>query len=181
MGEWLPTAARAQQGTNDVIAESLVLAYDMASAGIARAGLRNALRRHGASELRGHDAALVVSELVGNSLRHASPLADGTILVRWRYDGTSLTIEVTDGGGGEPVLRQAGIDAVSGRGLAVIDAVARRWGYRQEAEGTTVWAELRMAATSSAREVAASATRGHMQRPPQRHRDLSDGGDHLVR
>jgi len=164
-----------------VIAESLVLAFDMASAGVARAAVRNALRRHGMSELRGHDAALVVSEMVGNSLRHASPLSDGTLLVRWRYDDAELLIEVTDGGGGEPVLRQAALDAVSGRGLAVIDAVARRWGYRPDGDGTTVWAVLRMHPVARSRDVAASATRGHLQQPPHRHRDLSDGGEQLLR
>jgi anti-sigma regulatory factor (Ser/Thr protein kinase) len=101
------------------------------------------LWRQGISPDRCDDAALVVSELVGNALRHARPLADGTLRVAWVLDGHRLRVEVTDGGGATtPELRPAPElrMAVSGRGLAIVDALAEAWGSHSDRSGTTVWA-----------------------------------------
>ena len=101
------------------------------------------LHRQGISADRRDDAALIVSELVGNALRHGRPRADGTLLVSWILDGHRLRVEVTDGGGfTRPELRPATDNemAVSGRGLAIIDMLAEAWGSHSDATGTTVWA-----------------------------------------
>lgn len=42
-----------------------------------------------------------------------------------------------------PVLREAGPEGTSGRGLLLIDAVALRWGVEQGPYRKTVWCELR--------------------------------------
>ena len=123
-----------------------MLPFAPVSAAIARAAVSNRLSRQGVVARRGEDAALVVSELVGNSLRHARPRADGTLLVSWQLTDDEIIVEVTDGGSGEPVMQAPDLSAASGRGLVVIDALARRWGTRYDAEGTTVWAVLRMPA-----------------------------------
>jgi anti-sigma regulatory factor (Ser/Thr protein kinase) len=121
----------------------LVLPHELASAAVARRHVADMLQRQGVSPERCDDATLVVSELVGNALRHGRPRADGTLQVQWTLDGHRLRVEVTDGGGStEPQLsplaeRQM---AMSGRGLAIIDVIAEAWGSHSDDAGTTVWA-----------------------------------------
>ena len=121
----------------------LVLRHELASAAVARRHVTNMLRRQGVSPDRCDDAALIVSELVGNALRHGSPRADGTLQVEWTLDGHRLRIEVTDGGGStKPQLRPLAERrmAMSGRGLAIVDVIAEAWGSHSDDAGTTVWA-----------------------------------------
>jgi anti-sigma regulatory factor (Ser/Thr protein kinase) len=93
------------------------------------------------------DAVAVVAELVGNAIRHASPLPGDVIRVAWRVRaGVSrqqLEVRVTDGGAvNEPRQRTVGPDAVDGRGLAIVAALADRWGVERDGLGQSVWAEL---------------------------------------
>ena len=75
-----------------------------------------------------HDARLVATELVANSIRHASPLRNQTLLVRWRREGDDLVLSVCDGGGStEPQVVTATYDAERGRGLAIVEALSLRW------------------------------------------------------
>ena len=93
------------------------------------------------------DVMTVVAELVGNAVRHARPLPDGMIritcqLVPMRHSST-VRIRVTDGGSSDtPQLRSATPDALSGRGLAMVAALAKRWGVEALGTGRCVWAEL---------------------------------------
>jgi anti-sigma regulatory factor (Ser/Thr protein kinase) len=93
------------------------------------------------------DVVAVVAELVGNSVRHAHPLPGGVVRVAWRVhpDGDSDRIEVrvTDGGAGDsPRVRRVGPDSVDGRGLAIVAALADRWGVDRDGLGQCVWAEI---------------------------------------
>lgn len=147
--------------------ETLVLPFAPPSAAVARAAVANGLRRRGVVPMRSDDAALVVSELVGNSLRHADARPDGTLLVSWDLVDDEIVVEVTDGGTGEPVMQKAGAEAATGRGLVVIDALARRWGTRYDGGGTTVWAVLRLPAGMRRDGMAASGahSRDEVDRP----------------
>jgi len=121
----------------------LVLPHDLASAAAARRYVTEMLHRQGIAPDRCDDGALIVSELVGNALRHGRPRADGTLRVVWSLDGHRLRVEVTDGGGpSRPELRPAAQTrmAMSGRGLAIVDALAEAWGSHTDDDGTTVWA-----------------------------------------
>ena len=82
-------------------------------------------------------AKLVVSEFVNNAVLHG----EGGIRLRADLDEHRLVVEVIDGGSGfEHAVRKLPFSQVSGRGLAIVDAVSSRWGIQ---EGTThVWAEL---------------------------------------
>ena len=83
----------------------------------------------------------MLSELVANSVRHASPLADGELEVSWDMTGRGIELRVTDGGGAAgPELRAVGVDDVSGRGLTIVAKLAAAWGVESTALGTTVWA-----------------------------------------
>ncbi|HEY8473527.1 MAG TPA: ATP-binding protein [Natronosporangium sp.] len=95
------------------------------------------------------DTIAVLAELVGNAIRHAEPLPGGVVRVAWRLraeqDGSDVvTVRVTDGGApnGGPSLRAVGADAVDGRGLRIVVALADRWGIERDGLGQSVWAEL---------------------------------------
>jgi anti-sigma regulatory factor (Ser/Thr protein kinase) len=82
--------------------------------------------------------ALVVTELVTNSVKHAGAAPELTL----DWDGRVLRVEVYDEGEGRPVLRDPDVTSTSGRGLALVDAVADRWGVEDRRPGKVVWAEL---------------------------------------
>ena len=93
------------------------------------------------------DAELVVSELIGNAVRYARPLPGNVLRVAWEVAAGSLLLKVTDGGSSQsPHFRDAGPSDIRGRGLAIVDAVARKWGVDRYENGvgpvSTVWAEL---------------------------------------
>lgn len=97
-------------------------------------------------------AAVVVSELLGNAVRHAQELPEGGILLRWQVRGDVVVVEITDGGGPTRV-RPARPTAFSshGRGLRIVGALARDWGVREGPDGRrTVWASLDGTAARSA-------------------------------
>ncbi|WP_328780609.1 ATP-binding protein [Streptomyces canus] len=86
-------------------------------------------------------AALLVSELVTNALRHATgPI--GVRLVRPEAIDGVLLVEVSDPLPDPPRERVAALEDESGRGLQLVAYAARRWGTRPGATGKTVWFEL---------------------------------------
>jgi anti-sigma regulatory factor (Ser/Thr protein kinase) len=89
------------------------------------------------------DAALVLSELLSNAIRHARPLPGATVGVSWALSDGTLTVSVNDGGG--PTRPHAGHptpSSLGGRGLAIVEHLADAWGVRASARGVTVWAIL---------------------------------------
>lgn len=87
------------------------------------------------------DVALVLSELVANSVRHANPLAGGELEISWDMTADGVELRVTDGGGEvAPEPRAVGAEDVSGRGLSIVAKLAAAWGVESTALGTTVWA-----------------------------------------
>jgi anti-sigma regulatory factor (Ser/Thr protein kinase) len=107
---------------------SLNLPFSSESAGEVRRALASWLTHLGSNESVINDARLVVTELVGNAVRHASPLANGTVLVRWHHDADQLVLSVCDGGGdSSPVAEETELDSERGRGLVIVQALALRW------------------------------------------------------
>ncbi|MGH3355620.1 MAG: ATP-binding protein [Nocardioidaceae bacterium] len=119
------------------------LGFHGASVRAARDRLFSDLRKTGFPLARREDARAVVSELVANSLRHARPLDDGTITVGWRTRTGTLRLAVTDGGSNSvPAQREPDDMALGGRGLRIVQSLARDWGVESKSDSTTVWAEL---------------------------------------
>jgi hypothetical protein len=122
--------------------------------------MRADLLASGATDTVVDDAVLILSELLSNACRHAQPLSrDESVRASWNRDRDGeLTISVTDGGGPtRPLPATPSISARGGRGLAIVDALARDWGVREEfceitggirqsesesARGVTVWVVL---------------------------------------
>ncbi|WFE25581.1 ATP-binding protein [Solwaraspora sp. WMMD791] len=93
------------------------------------------------------DVMTVVAELVGNAVRHARPLPDGMIRITCqlmlREPDRTVRVQVTDGGSADaPRVRSATPEALNGRGLGIVAALAQRWGVAESAAGRCVWAEL---------------------------------------
>ncbi|MER6086073.1 ATP-binding protein, partial [Streptomyces sp. NPDC001833] len=79
---------------------------------------------------------LLVSELVGNVIRHArGPMR--LRLLRSRI----LTCEVYDGSLSTPRIRHATYTDEGGRGLQLVAALSRRWGARYLSDAKCIWTE----------------------------------------
>jgi two-component sensor histidine kinase len=86
-------------------------------------------------------ATLLVSELVGNAVRHAS--TDGSRLeLRLEAAGNWLRIEVSDCDPRPPQPRAPSGLEESGFGFVLVEALADKWGVRKTATGKAVWIEL---------------------------------------
>src|SRR6266700_996116 len=105
------------------------------AAATARAHVRSTLAVWDISDLA-DTAEAIVSELVANAVNasadeNSQPLyRDGQILLLWvrlRADSRDLLAEVWDQAPGAPVLKSAGHSAESGRGLAMVAALAVPW------------------------------------------------------
>jgi anti-sigma regulatory factor (Ser/Thr protein kinase) len=89
------------------------------------------------------DAALVLSELLSNAIRHARPLPGALVQVSWALCEGSLTVSVRDGGSRtRPHARHPSPSALGGRGLAIVECLASTWGVQDSTGGVMVWAIL---------------------------------------
>jgi anti-sigma regulatory factor (Ser/Thr protein kinase) len=87
------------------------------------------------------DAALLTSELVTNAVAHASTRVK--VKVQVKRDPRRARVEVYDGDHHRPAPRALSTDGESGRGLAIVDAVADDWGVTPlRGNGKVVWFEL---------------------------------------
>jgi serine/threonine-protein kinase RsbW len=96
-------------------------------------------------------ARLLVSEVTTNALRHtASGTAGGGFRVSYELRDDQLRVEVYDAGAlTTPQRRAHDLEALGGRGLELLDALASRWGTLGGPEGRVVWFELDLGASRS--------------------------------
>lgn len=86
-------------------------------------------------------AELCVSELVSNIITHVGAGTPATLAIS--TNGVRLRIEVHDPDTRAlPTLLDANADSESGRGMALIDAVADRWGVQLTPAHKITWCEL---------------------------------------
>jgi len=117
----------------------LPLPSDVAAVRQARGFLRSVLATWGAGELA-DSGELVLSELVTNALLHTD--GEATVVLRFERAAGRLSVGVRDGSTKHPRGRRALDDALGGRGLAIVEALAADWGVSVNGEGKTVWADL---------------------------------------
>ena len=84
------------------------------------------------------EALLLTSELVTNAVVHAGSEVDLTVM----EDGGRVRVEVVDDDPRPVAPAERGILAPGGRGLCLVQALAREWGVRPGPTGKSVWFEL---------------------------------------
>lgn len=108
---------------------------DPRAAGQAREYIRGQLAVWGLDDLV-MTTELLVSELVGNVIRHAA----GPMRLRL-LRSSSLICEVYDSSLTSPRIRRAAFTDEGGRGLHLVAALSQRWGTRHLDEGKCIWTE----------------------------------------
>ncbi len=105
----------------------------------ARSDARALCEQHAVEANRGEDFVLVVSELISNSMLHGRPPRAYEVSL----DQGDLFVTVDDADRvGPPAPLSAGDDAEGGRGLAIVQALARLWGWLPTVTGKRVWARV---------------------------------------
>src|SRR3954463_4291855 len=113
------------------------LASDVDAASRARRFVIDALTEWDLADLA-DDAILATSELVTNAILHGGP----PIELRVAPVPGGVRVEARDGSRVSPVRPLATTDTMTGRGIALVEAVSARWGIDQLPEGKSVWCEV---------------------------------------
>lgn len=115
----------------------LALSPHPSSVARARSFVSEALERWAVPEQTEQLARLAISELVTNAIVHAR----SNVVVRVRPEADAVWVGVTDQDDTLPVRQTSEPDGDGNRGLAIVEAVARRWGVDQQFSrpGKTVW------------------------------------------
>lgn len=111
--------------------------HDLSGPAQARAAVAESSSRLGIGDLR-DDVALVVSEMVTNAIRHASPPV--SLEIESSDDG--VVVAVRDGSPQRPAARHADDEAEGGRGMMLVDLLTTAHGVRPQPPGKAVWARL---------------------------------------
>ena len=134
-------------------------------------------------ELRHHlrsydyDVRLCATELVTNVIEHVGEGTPVTVRVLDTSDGHTR-VEVTDPDPRAlPLLLRATATDEHGRGMALLDALAQRWGVEQGADCKTVWCELEGPGSTGQPSCRATASRaaGESSVPARVRRAWSTG------
>ncbi|MCL6671136.1 ATP-binding protein [Streptomyces sp. NPDC101209] len=118
---------------------------DPTEVGRARRWTRSRLAVSGiaADEPLAETLILLVSELVTNAVVHTGcPAVLRLSLPEGAAEPSTVRLEVADASDRAPVPRCADGDATGGRGLALVDGLADRWGWSPEGAGKSIWCEL---------------------------------------
>jgi anti-sigma regulatory factor (Ser/Thr protein kinase) len=136
----------AAQEAGSALTWTWSLPFELTSVRIVRTRIANLLSSHAVERTLIDDACSVMSELVGNALRHARPRSDGQIHVSVVLDDLSLLLSVADGGAATvPSVVSPAPMARSGRGLGIVHTLTHDWGVKESSDGNTVFGILNRA------------------------------------
>jgi len=82
--------------------------------------------------------ALLTSEIVTNAILHAESAPELVV----RLTDARIRVEVHDASPAVPVVQEPDPYDPSGRGMAIVDRLARSWGVEHVPEGKRVWFEV---------------------------------------
>jgi anti-sigma regulatory factor (Ser/Thr protein kinase) len=127
----------------------LELAAQPTAPGVVRGHVRAVAHEWGLAELA-DTAELLASEIATNAVVASQRLSTRADLVSmpvirlWiTSDAAALVIHIWDGNEEMPFRREASADSEAGRGLMLVDALAKDWGsYRKAEGGKVVWAMI---------------------------------------
>ena len=106
--------------------------------GAARRYVRDVLDSQRVDEKVTGIVELLTSEVVTNAVLHAHGAGERAITIT----SDTVRVEVDDPSGLLPVRQCAGRDALGGRGLSIVAALARTWGVEPLRQGKRVWFEV---------------------------------------
>jgi hypothetical protein len=137
-----PTATAKHPDQRRVLARSALLTLGpiVTSPRTARVSAMAQLSQWG----RGHvaaDTAAIVAELVTNAIAASIP-ADTPVGFGMILTDSSVIVEVYDYAPGEPAPGTPAPEAESGRGLHMVAALSRQWGWSLLRGSKVVWAEV---------------------------------------
>lgn len=114
--------------------ESQTFDHTVASVAAARRFASQAIR--GAPAEVAETVALMVSELASNCIRHTDSRFELAVIT----SPGEIRVEATDRGAGEPTVRAPAPSDPTGRGLQIVDMLAKDWGVEHvPGKGKTVW------------------------------------------
>jgi anti-sigma regulatory factor (Ser/Thr protein kinase) len=131
-----PNETPSQPSTGD--RASVTFDRNIENTGEARNWITAFVAEHGGGDGLRDDAALVVSELVTNALRHGV----GAVVLRASFIDGKLNIAVTDSGDALPHQLPIDAERIGGLGLHIVERVSGEWGVAAFPGGKTVWATL---------------------------------------
>jgi serine phosphatase RsbU (regulator of sigma subunit)/anti-sigma regulatory factor (Ser/Thr protein kinase) len=125
---------------------------------VGRQFVTDQIRAAGASDELASDGALIAAELLANALQHGLP----PVTVCVSADPSGVRVDVQDGSPRLPMRLSPSTTNMTGRGLALVDALASRWGVERLPDGgKTVWCELLPGAHAHAAAAALEEAAGH--------------------
>jgi anti-sigma regulatory factor (Ser/Thr protein kinase) len=126
--------------------QDLTVSFSVANAprSVREARRRIAPLRDELGERLHQDLGLLLSELVGNAVRHANLGKDDRVQVRVECRPGWVRAEVADPGAGFLVGRTPSPEAsgLGGYGLTLVSRLANRWGAARDDGSMRVWFEL---------------------------------------
>jgi anti-sigma regulatory factor (Ser/Thr protein kinase) len=154
---------------------------DSAAIGRARRFAAAFLQEQGMAELT-ETVVLLVSELVTNAILHSGSKAE----LRLVLTDAGLRAECRDTSSATPFVKQYSETATTGRGMVIVDALAKSWGAETDEAGKVVWFTLDLGSEVGQPVAAGQATRSrnnssgggasaryHFLKPGLRRRALS--------
>ena len=173
IGETAPQRGRAMglAPMSEQLERCLELGCDATNVRVARAFVQATLRQWEMFDLV-DSVTLIASELASNAVLHAR--SDFGVTLR-ASGAERVRIEVSDENPRLPTDGPCPPGALSGRGLGVVDTIARSWGVYRSGDGKVVWAEVGEPDRVAADDYLDLAAARTAQAAIDRIADLTDG------